>query len=129
MTTRIWVYLALLAFVVAGSAIDVVVWPGGPAGFTWNDFLQTIGIVVFVYWWESADAKELGEKQSTPARLLTIFVPPVGQAIYLFQTRPWPRASGILLGFWAGLIVAGMVGYLLAAVVLDIVDPIQVPQV
>ena len=122
MTTRGWVYLALLTFVIAGSVIDLVVRSlGPPSSATVNDILGVIGVVAFVWWWEVADATELGKKQSAPARLATVFLTPVGHAIHLFKTRSPARAIGVWLLFWAGFMIAAMLPYFVA----DLVNPIQ----
>jgi hypothetical protein len=124
MTKRNWVYVALLVFVSIGAVIDIAVWPLEAPPLTWNDVVQTIGIVVFVYWWEVADAKQFGQPQSGPARVLTVFVPPLGHAIYLYQSRNWKRATVMFLLFWAGVFVAFMMVALGVALLLDVVDPI-----
>jgi hypothetical protein len=126
-TKRNWIYVGLLLFIAAGAVIDAVVWPDGPPSpFTWNDVVQTIGIVALVYWWEVTDAKQLGRRQSAPARIATIFVPPLGHAIYLYQSRNWKHATLLLVLFWAGLVIVAIAAVLGVAVILDVVDPVVI---
>ena len=46
------------------------------------------------------------------ARLLTFFLPLVGHAIYLYQSRPWKPATALFLLFWAGVFGLLVVGAL-----------------
>jgi len=53
-------------------------------------------------------------------RLLT-FLPLVGHAIYLYQSRPWKPATALFLLFWAGVFGLLLVG-LLALTPVALVD-------
>jgi hypothetical protein len=109
MTKRNWIYLNLLVVVALGSLADAVLLPYGRPASTLSTFVQAIAIMLLVYWWEMVDAKELGHRRSTVARLLTFLIPPLGHAIYLFQSRTWKRAAGLFLLFWAGISVVAIV--------------------
>jgi hypothetical protein len=125
MTKRNWIYGALLIFVTLGSVVDVVVFTQGtPSALTWNNVVQVFGIVVIVYWWEAADASALGRRQSSAARLLTILLPMVGHAIYLYQGRHWKRATALFLLYWGGVLIVYMAAVLVSTIILDIFDPI-----
>ena len=98
---RDWIYVGLMVFITVGFVVDALVWTAGPTAVQWNSVVQSFGIMLFVYWWESADADQFGKRRSSLARLLTFFLPPVGHAIYLYQSRPWKssdRAVPALLG-------------------------------
>lgn len=105
MTKRDWIYIGLLAFTSLGLLIDAALWPAGPpSSFTANDLVQMIGIVTLFSWWQIADAARRDLRRSSAARSMTILFAPVGLAIYLYQTRPWKRATAGLIAFIAGLV-------------------------
>jgi hypothetical protein len=109
MTKRNWIYLNLLVIVGLGSLANAVLLPYGRPATTVSTFVQAVAIMLLVYWWEMVDAKELGHRRSTIARLSTFLVPPLGHAIYLFQSRSWKPAAGLFLLFWAGTSVVAVV--------------------
>ena len=107
---RDWIYVGLIAFITVGFAVDALLWSAGPTAIQWNSVIQSFGIMLFVYWWESADADQFGKRRSSLARLVTFFRPPVGHAIYLYQSRPWRPATALFLLFWAGVFGLLLVG-------------------
>ena len=126
MTKRNWIYVGLLAFLIVGGLVDILIWPMGAATLlTWSNAVQAFGLMVFVYSWEAADATALGQRQSSPARLLTILFPLAGHAVYLYQTRNWKRATALLVLYWFGVLIASIVAALAVVLFLDIVDPIR----
>lgn len=114
MTKRDCIYIGLLGFISLRFLIDSAVWPAGPpSSLTVNDLIQMIGIVTLFSWWEIEDAARKDLRRSSAARTMTILLAPVGLAIYLFQTRPWKRATIGLIAFVAGLVVAAILAVLL----------------
>ncbi len=114
MTKRDWIYIGLLGFTSLGFLIDSAVWPAGPpSSLTINDLIQMIGIATLFSWWEIEDATRSDLKRSSAARTMTVLLAPVGLAIYLYQTRPWKRATIGLIAFVAGLVVAAILAMLL----------------
>ncbi|WP_333889593.1 hypothetical protein [Mycolicibacterium gadium] len=110
MAKRDWIYLGLMGFITLGLVADALLWAAGPPVTTWNAVIQSFGIMLFVYFWEIADANQSGVRRSSVARLLTFFLPPVGHAIYLYQGRPWQQATKLFLLFWAGVLGLALVG-------------------
>jgi len=109
---RDWIYVGLMVFITVGFVVDALVWTAGPTAMQWNSVIQAFGIMLFVYWWESADADQFGKRRTSLARLLTFFLPLVGHAIYLYQSRPWKPATALLLLFWAGVFGLLVIGAL-----------------
>ena len=98
------IYLALAVFISIGVVLDVIFWPYGASGMTWNDFVQLIGILFLAYWWQAEDAIVLGKERSTLSKVMTLLFVPAGLAIYLFQTREWPNALAALALFLGGIV-------------------------
>ncbi len=121
MSKRDWIYVGLMVFITVGFAVDALLWSAGPTAVQWNSVVQSFGIMLFVYWWEIADADQFGKRRSSLARLLTFFLPPVGHAIYLYQSRPCRSATALFLLFWAGVFGLLLVG-LLALTPVALVD-------
>jgi len=104
MTKRGWIYVALIVFVTLSVFTAAVVWPNrAPA--EWTLFLQLYGVMAFTHGWERADARQLGQRQSPAASLLTVLLVFVGHAVYLWQSRHWRRAVVVWLVYWAGVVV------------------------
>jgi hypothetical protein len=108
---RDWIYVGLMVFITIGFAVDALLWSAGPTAVQWNSVVQSFGIMLFVYLWERADAAQFGKRRSSLARLLTFFLPPVGHAIYLYQSRPIRPATALFLLFWAGVFGLLLVGF------------------
>jgi len=68
---RDWIYVGLMMFITVGFAVDALVWTAGPTAMQWNSVIQAFGIMLFVYWWESADADQFGKRRTSLVRLLT----------------------------------------------------------
>lgn len=118
MTERNWIYLAMTVFVTVSVFIAAAVWPKAPSPEWWIFFVQFYGVMVFTYGWESADARQLGQRQTAAAQLFTAMLVLVGHAVYLYQTRPWKRAMMIWLLYWAGVILIWSVATFVASAVL-----------
>ncbi|WP_418136640.1 hypothetical protein [Agrobacterium sp. El2ro-1b] len=115
MTKRNWIYVGLLIFISLGLLIDAAIWPAGPSSsFTANDLVQMVGILTLFSWWQIEDAAKSDVKRSSAAKVATILLAPVGLAIYLYQTRPWKRATVGFIGFMGGLVLVGVPTLLLA---------------
>ncbi|KAA3503362.1 hypothetical protein DXM27_09150 [Rhizobium rhizogenes] len=115
MTKRNWIYVGLLVFISLGLLIDAAIWPAGPpSSFTANDLVQMVGILTLFSWWQIEDAAKKDFQRSSAAKVATILLAPVGLAIYLYQTRPWKRATVGLIGFMGGLVLVGVPALLLA---------------
>lgn len=114
MTKRNAIYGALLAFLIIGAQIDWYVWGSYlPDNLTANDIVQIVGIIVLTAWWQVADAAQGGYMRSRAAHLWTIILTPVGLGIYLFQTRSRKQAMLVLAGFFAGAVLAVIIGEVL----------------
>ncbi|OBZ95942.1 hypothetical protein ADU59_05985 [Pararhizobium polonicum] len=104
MTKRNCIYIGLLAFMSFGLLIDAALWAAGPpSSLTANDLVQMIGIITLFSWWEAEDAATRDLRRSSVARVVTILIAPVGLAIYLYQTRPWKRATVSWVAFIGGV--------------------------
>ena len=103
MTRRNTIYLFLVGFFAFGIIIDWVVWNGLPPSWTWNDITQLIGVIVLCLMWEDADARTQEVPHKRSAIILTILLPPLGTAVYFFQSRRWPQAILGTILFWAGI--------------------------
>ncbi|MBO9655346.1 hypothetical protein O3S81_08775 [Agrobacterium sp. SOY23] len=115
MAKRNWIYVGLLAFLSLGLLIDAAVWPAGPpTSFTANDLVQMIGIITLFAWWQIEDAEKRDIRRSSAAKIVTILLAPVGLAIYLYQTRRWPRATLGLIAFMGGILLAAILTLLLS---------------
>lgn len=115
MAKRNWIYVGLLAFLSLGLLIDAAVWPAGPpTSFTANDLVQMIGIITLFAWWQIEDAEKRDIRRSSAAKIVTILLAPVGLAIYLYQTRRWPRATLGLIAFMSGILLAAILTLLLS---------------
>jgi hypothetical protein len=112
MARRDWIYLGLMVFITVGFVVDSLLRDSGPPATTWSSVIQSFVIMLFVYWWEVADANQFGIRRSPVARLVTFFLPPVGHAIYLYQGRPAKSATTIFLLFWAGIFGLMLIGAL-----------------
>ncbi|MGV1834836.1 hypothetical protein ACQZ6C_08755 [Rhizobium rhizogenes] len=116
MKTRDWIYVGLLAFIAFGLLLDAAIWPYSPPRWmTANDLVQMVGNILLVSWWQIADVNEHGCSRTPIAKLTTVLFAPLGQAIYLYQSRPWKRASLLFFGFIAGVLVVATGAVYLAA--------------
>ncbi|UXS38663.1 hypothetical protein FY150_02660 [Agrobacterium tumefaciens] len=114
MAKRNWIYVGLLAFISLGLLIDAAVWPAGPpASFTANDLVQMIGIITLFAWWQIEDAEKRDLRRSSAAKITTVLLAPIGLAIYLYQTRRWPRATLGLFAFIGGIVLIAILTVLL----------------
>ncbi|MGK9040705.1 hypothetical protein KXS05_10075 [Rhizobium sp. SA279] len=114
MAKRNWIYVGLLAFISLGLLIDAAVWPAGPpASFTANDLVQMIGIITLFAWWQIEDAEKRDIRRSSAVKITTVLLAPIGLAIYLYQTRRWPRATLGLLAFIGGIVLIAILTVLL----------------
>lgn len=114
MAKRNWIYVGLLAFISLGLLIDAAVWPAGPpASFTANDLVQMIGIITLFAWWQIEDAEKRDLPRSSAAKITTVLLAPIGLAIYLYQTRWWPRATLGLFAFIGGIVLIAILTVLL----------------
>ena len=114
MAKRNWIYVGLLAFISLGLLIDAAVWPAGPpASFTANDLVQMIGIITLFAWWQIEDAEKPDIRRSSAVKITTVLLAPIGLAIYLYQTRRWPRATLGLLAFIGGIVLIAILTVLL----------------
>lgn len=115
MAKRNWIYVGLLAFISLGLLIDAAVWPAGPpTSFTANDLVQMIGIITLFAWWQIEDAEKRDLQRSSAAKITTVLLAPIGLAIYLYQTRRWPRATLGLFAFIGGIVLASILTLLLS---------------
>lgn len=115
MAKRNWIYVGLLAFLSLGLLIDAAIWPAGPpSSFTANDLVQMIGIITLFAWWQIEDAEKRDIRRSSAAKVATILLAPVGLAIYLYQSRRWPRATLGLMAFMGGIVLVGVLTLLLS---------------
>ncbi len=114
MKKRDWIYVALLAFIAFGFLVDAAVWPhGAPNSLTANDLVQLVGLILLVSSWQIADAHALARRRNGAVQLLTVFFIPLGQIIYIYQSRPWKQATVLCIGFFAGVLAAAaMAAYL-----------------
>lgn len=114
MAKRNWIYVGLLAFISLGLLIDAAVWPAGPpASFTANDLVQMIGIITLFAWWQIEDAEKRDLQRSAAAKITTVLLAPIGLAIYLYQTRRWPRATLGLFAFIGGIVLIAILTVML----------------
>ncbi len=108
MKKRDWIYVALLVFIAFGFLVDAAMWPHGPPrSFTVNDLVQLVGLILLVSSWQIADAHIRLRPRSSAVKLMTVFLIPLGQVIYIYQSRPWKQATVVCLGFFAGVLAAG----------------------
>lgn len=113
------IYCALLLFVALGSVVDLVVEPYGPTAAAWNGFIQAFLLMLFIYRWEAVDAVERRCRRSWVARLVTIFLPPLGHGIYLLQSGEWKTAAWLFVRFWAGIVLTAVAAGLITALIID----------
>ncbi len=114
-----WIYVALLVFIALGSVVDVAIASYGPMVTSWSGIIQGFLIVLFIYWWEAVDAVERGCRHSGVAKLVTIFLAPVGHGIYLYQSREWKAATWLFVRYWAGMVVTFGIAGTVAALIVD----------
>jgi len=112
-----WIYVALLVFLALGSVVDLVVDTYGPTTTVWNGVIQGFLIMLFVYRWEAVDAVERGCRHSGVAKLVTIFLAPVGHGIHLYQSREWKPATWLFVRYWTGIVVTIFAVKLIAVIV------------
>ncbi|MDO5631508.1 MAG: hypothetical protein Q4G22_06690 [Paracoccus sp. (in: a-proteobacteria)] len=116
MTAR-QIYAVLLVYVAIGAVIDAIFWPDPEAmpPYTWNDFIQMVGIVVLCLLWQSTDANQRGQTVGSGTRLLTILLTPLGLLIYLCATRRW---WGLMV--WIGFLLGIVLAYAISAFITDL---------
>ncbi|MDO5613488.1 MAG: hypothetical protein Q4G14_09645 [Paracoccus sp. (in: a-proteobacteria)] len=118
------IYVLLLVYVAIGAVIDRTFWPDMDTmpTYTWNDFIQMVGIVVLCVLWQRADADQRGQTVGSGTRLLTILLTPLGLLVYLCATRRW---WGVLvwIGFLFGIVLAYIVSSFSVASVYAAITP------
>ena len=112
------IYAVLCLFVGFGGGIDGWFWPAEMPSYTWNDFVQTIGIVVLTMMWITADGRQIGKPPASGLRIATILFTPIGLLAHLLLSRRWTWALALWFGFVLGLVAAYLAGYLLVDAVL-----------
>ena len=104
------VFLGLLGSLVSGLLIGLTF--SSPLALTVVCALAAASPMFFVFYWVQIDRRERGLRRSYGFNVwlanFTVFALPM----YLWQTRPALRCVGVLLGFFAALMLA----YLLLAV-------------